>query len=52
LYVLRRNGKRFDLTPRLELPLGDYYHRVTLEEMGKGAFGSLQRSNGDKHCGG
>ncbi|XP_024984331.1 G-type lectin S-receptor-like serine/threonine-protein kinase LECRK3 [Cynara cardunculus var. scolymus] len=31
LYILRRNGKRFDLTPSQELPLGDYYHRVTLD---------------------
>ena len=31
LYLLRRNGKRFDLTPSQELPLGDYYHRVTLD---------------------
>ncbi|KAJ0810380.1 putative protein kinase RLK-Pelle-SD-2b family [Helianthus annuus] len=31
LYILRRNGKRFDLTPKQELPFGDYYHRVTLD---------------------
>ncbi|KAI3696992.1 hypothetical protein L6452_29679 [Arctium lappa] len=31
LYLLRRNGKRFDLTPSQELPLGDYYYRVTLD---------------------
>ncbi|KAJ9559382.1 hypothetical protein OSB04_013996 [Centaurea solstitialis] len=31
LYLLRRSGKRFDLTPSQELPLGDYYHRVTLD---------------------
>ncbi|KAL7619197.1 hypothetical protein Lser_V15G02574 [Lactuca serriola] len=31
LYLLRRNGSKFDLTPSQELPFGDYYHRVTLD---------------------
>ncbi|XP_057509621.1 G-type lectin S-receptor-like serine/threonine-protein kinase LECRK3 [Actinidia eriantha] len=29
-FVLRRNNRRVDLTPQLEVPTGDYYHRVTL----------------------
>nr|XP_043611870.1 G-type lectin S-receptor-like serine/threonine-protein kinase LECRK3 [Erigeron canadensis] len=31
LYIRRRNGQKFDLTPNQELPFGDYYHRVTLD---------------------
>ncbi|XP_071690313.1 G-type lectin S-receptor-like serine/threonine-protein kinase LECRK3 [Rutidosis leptorrhynchoides] len=31
MYILRRNGKRADLTPNQELPFGDYYHRATLD---------------------
>ncbi|KAL4560971.1 hypothetical protein LXL04_033129 [Taraxacum kok-saghyz] len=31
LYILRRSGQRFDLTPRGAVPSGDYYHRVTLD---------------------
>ncbi|KAI3738751.1 hypothetical protein L2E82_28878 [Cichorium intybus] len=31
LYILKRSGRRFDLTPSQELPFGNYYHRVTLD---------------------
>ncbi|KAL7619198.1 hypothetical protein Lser_V15G02572 [Lactuca serriola] len=34
MYILRRNGERFDLTPRDSLPSGDYYHRATLDSDG------------------
>ncbi|CAI9260180.1 unnamed protein product [Lactuca saligna] len=34
MYILRRNGQRFDLTPRGSLPSGDYYHRATLDSDG------------------
>ncbi|KAI3696989.1 hypothetical protein L6452_29671 [Arctium lappa] len=34
LYILRRNGERYDLTPRDALPSGDYYHRATLDPDG------------------
>ncbi|KAJ9559385.1 LOW QUALITY PROTEIN: hypothetical protein OSB04_013999 [Centaurea solstitialis] len=30
MYISRRNGQRFDLTPREALPSGDYYHRATI----------------------
>ncbi|PWA61739.1 S-locus glycoprotein domain-containing protein [Artemisia annua] len=30
MYILRRNGQRFNLTPNDALPSGDYYHRATL----------------------
>ncbi|XP_071720881.1 G-type lectin S-receptor-like serine/threonine-protein kinase LECRK3 [Rutidosis leptorrhynchoides] len=30
MYILKRNGQRFVLTPRETLPSGDYYHRATL----------------------
>nr|GEZ64270.1 G-type lectin S-receptor-like serine/threonine-protein kinase LECRK3 [Tanacetum cinerariifolium] len=30
LYILKRNGKSSELTPRDALPSGDYYHRATL----------------------
>ncbi|CAH1441559.1 unnamed protein product [Lactuca virosa] len=34
MYILRRNGQRFDLTPRDSFPSGDYYHRATLDSDG------------------
>ena len=35
MYVLRRNGQRFDLTSRkAEPPSGNYYHRATLDSDG------------------
>ncbi|MFS7907492.1 putative non-specific serine/threonine protein kinase [Helianthus anomalus] len=34
MYILRGNGKIFDLTPRDKLPIGDYYHRATLDSDG------------------
>ncbi|KAF5822895.1 putative non-specific serine/threonine protein kinase [Helianthus annuus] len=34
MYILRRNGERFDLTVRGSLPSGDYYHRATLDSDG------------------
>ncbi|GJT37052.1 G-type lectin S-receptor-like serine/threonine-protein kinase LECRK3 [Tanacetum coccineum] len=35
MYVLKRNGQRFDLTTRkAEPPSGDYYHRATLDSDG------------------
>ncbi|KAJ9559387.1 hypothetical protein OSB04_014001 [Centaurea solstitialis] len=34
MYILRKNGQRFDLTPRGRLPSGDYYHRATLDSDG------------------
>ncbi|KAJ0612324.1 putative non-specific serine/threonine protein kinase [Helianthus annuus] len=34
MYILRGNGKRFDLTLRDKLPIGDYYHRATLDSDG------------------
>ncbi|KAI3826549.1 hypothetical protein L1987_00597 [Smallanthus sonchifolius] len=34
LCLLRRNGQRFDLTPRDTLPFGNYYHRATLDSDG------------------
>ncbi|XP_023739780.1 G-type lectin S-receptor-like serine/threonine-protein kinase LECRK3 [Lactuca sativa] len=34
MYILRRNGQRFDLTPRGSLPSGDYYQRATLDSDG------------------
>ncbi|XP_071719078.1 G-type lectin S-receptor-like serine/threonine-protein kinase LECRK3 [Rutidosis leptorrhynchoides] len=30
MYLMRRNDRRLDLTPRGALPLGDYYHRATI----------------------
>ncbi|KAJ9559384.1 LOW QUALITY PROTEIN: hypothetical protein OSB04_013998 [Centaurea solstitialis] len=34
LYILRRNGEKFDLTTRGTVPSGDYYHRATLDSDG------------------
>nr|XP_043610545.1 G-type lectin S-receptor-like serine/threonine-protein kinase LECRK3 [Erigeron canadensis] len=34
LYILRRNGQRFDLTPTDAVPSGNYYHRATLDSDG------------------
>ncbi|KVI00264.1 Bulb-type lectin domain-containing protein [Cynara cardunculus var. scolymus] len=34
MYILRRNGQKYDLTPRDALPSGDYYHRATLDPDG------------------
>lgn len=30
MYILKRNGKRFDLTPEKAVPAGDFYHRATI----------------------
>ncbi|KAL7619199.1 hypothetical protein Lser_V15G02573 [Lactuca serriola] len=34
MYLLRRNGQTFTLTPRALLPSGDYYYRATLDSDG------------------
>nr|XP_043611867.1 G-type lectin S-receptor-like serine/threonine-protein kinase LECRK3 [Erigeron canadensis] len=34
LYILKRNGQRFDLTPKYAVPSGEYYHRATLDSDG------------------
>ncbi|KVI00248.1 Bulb-type lectin domain-containing protein [Cynara cardunculus var. scolymus] len=34
MYILRRNGQKYDLTRRDALPSGDYYHRATLDPDG------------------
>ncbi|KAL4560962.1 hypothetical protein LXL04_033119 [Taraxacum kok-saghyz] len=34
MYILRRSGERFDLTPNGSLPSGDYYHRAALDSDG------------------